>query len=187
MSAQFSGISPLGQGDTQAWASRPTLRRQPQKGRRGNNRLLIALQCSAAQQLLSVLSQCLFVLCHGRVHRPMHRVQTWRGERGAGGVRPVQRAASPPAAAGPALRLRCPFKPTVCNRINDRVVSQEEILAEECRLSDHVDHQGRLSYLDSPALGLGLPPPASTRTPAPSRPPMARTRCQWRCSSRSAP
>ncbi|MCW8102701.1 hypothetical protein [Streptomyces tauricus] len=40
-------------------------------------------------------------------------------------------------------------------RIDDRVVSKEEVLAEGVRLSDHVDDHGRLLYMDSPALGLG--------------------------------
>lgn len=39
-------------------------------------------------------------------------------------------------------------------RIDDRVVSQAEILAEGTRLSDHVDDQGRLLFMDAPALGL---------------------------------
>ncbi|WP_328335875.1 MULTISPECIES: hypothetical protein [unclassified Streptomyces] len=40
-------------------------------------------------------------------------------------------------------------------RIDDRVVSQTEILEEGARLSDHVDDHGRLLFMDSPALGLG--------------------------------
>ncbi|MGW7008084.1 hypothetical protein ACWGCW_36160 [Streptomyces sp. NPDC054933] len=40
-------------------------------------------------------------------------------------------------------------------RIDDRVVSQAEILAEGARLGDHVDDHGRLLFMDSPVLGLG--------------------------------
>lgn len=40
-------------------------------------------------------------------------------------------------------------------RIDERVVSQAEILAEGARLSDHVDDHGRLLFMDSPALGMG--------------------------------
>ncbi|MFI0220045.1 hypothetical protein [Streptomyces lydicus] len=39
--------------------------------------------------------------------------------------------------------------------IDDRAVSQAEILAAGTQLSDNVDDHGRLLYMDSPALGLG--------------------------------
>ncbi|WJY43176.1 hypothetical protein QT196_38575 (plasmid) [Streptomyces sp. P9-2B-2] len=39
--------------------------------------------------------------------------------------------------------------------IDDRAVSQAEILAAGTQLSDNVDDHGRLLYMDSPSLGLG--------------------------------
>ncbi|MGR8009449.1 hypothetical protein [Streptomyces hypolithicus] len=40
-------------------------------------------------------------------------------------------------------------------QIDDRAVSQEEILAAGAQLSDNVDDHGQLLYMDTPALGLG--------------------------------
>jgi hypothetical protein len=51
-------------------------------------------------------------------------------------------------------------------RIDDRVVSQAEIWAEDPRPSDHVDDQGRLLFMDSPALGLSQVATGIARTPA---------------------